>query len=129
MVLLIQRPNAADEWTRCKAWIEDALAYDGGFHLIEDIERFISEGTAHFWPGKQSAVITQFWEFPRCKALNYWLAGGDMAELLTEMQPQIEAWGRAQGCGRIIIAGRKGWERAMAPHGFKPVWTALMKEL
>lgn len=117
------------EWARCRHWIEDALAYDGGLHTIEDIEGYIGQGQAHFWPGKESAVVTQFWNFPQKKALNYWLAGGDMDELLNEMQPVIEEWAKLQGCDMIVIAGRRGWERAMKRHGFDYYWTALGKKL
>lgn len=122
-------PTIVVEWARCKPWIEAALEHDGGFHNVEDIEGYIASGSAQFWPGARSAVVTQFWNFPRAKALNYWLAGGDMEELLDDMQPVIEAWARDNGCTHIVIAGRKGWERAMKPHGFEALWTALGKRL
>lgn len=125
-------PSPADfasEWTRCRPWIEAALEYDGGLHEIGDIEAAITAGEAQFWPGENSAVVTQFWEFPRAKALNFWLAGGDLDELVRDMRTQIEPWARAHGCTRTVIAGRPGWSRALRACGYAPLWTALGKDL
>lgn len=123
------RAPAADEWARCRHWIEGALEHDGGLYLIEDVEAAIEAGEATFWPGRESACVTQFWEFPRAKALNFWLAGGDLEELLGEMLPEIEAWARAHDCTRLVVAGRRGWARAMRKHGYAEYWTALGKEI
>lgn len=121
--------SAATEWERCKPWIKSALEHDGGFYRIEDIEAEIAAGNATFWPGKRSAVVTQFWNFPTAKVCNHWLAGGDMSELIHDLQPVIDDWARAQGCSQMAIAGRPGWERVMAPFGFAPIFTALRKRL
>jgi hypothetical protein len=117
------------EWERCRPWLEAALAHDGGFHDLVDVAKAIEAGEAHFWPGERSAVVTQFWNFPRRKAVNVWLAGGDLSELVDQMRPDIEAWARAHGCTHFIIAGRPGWARALKASGFAPLWTALGKEL
>lgn len=117
------------EWARCRPWIEEALTYARGTHTIEDVEEAIETGEAHFWPGKQSAVITEFHFFPRLTTLHFWLAGGDMNELLTDMHPVIEAWAKAAGATRITLAGRPGWLRAMKPHGYEPRWSICAKEL
>ena len=119
---------AVAEWNRCKAWIEGALDYVLE-HTIEDIAEFVEAGDAIFWPGRNCACVTQFWEFPRSKGLNFWLAGGDMRELLNEMFPVLEAWGLEVGCTSFFVAGRPGWARAMKPMGFDPRWTVLCKEV
>ena len=123
------RSDGAAAWARCRPWIEAALAHDGGFHAIADVERAIADGEAQFWPGARSAVVTQFWMFPRARALNFWLAGGDLGELVDDLRPAIEAWARDRGCTRMVIAGRPGWARALKDFGYAPLWTALGKEL
>jgi hypothetical protein len=57
-----------------------------------------------------------------------WLAGGDMAELTTEMLPQVEAWAKANGCTRMEIVGRKGWKRVL-PEYSEPPQTVLQKNI
>jgi hypothetical protein len=119
----------AQEWSRCRAWIEAALEYDGGFNSIDDVERAIELGEAHFWPGENSAVVTQFWESREGKALHYWLCGGDLEEIVDRMQPVIDDWGRGQGCSRALICGRQGWSRVLKSSGYSPLWLAMGKEL
>jgi len=115
------------EWERCKGWIESALEY-APFYTIDDILSEIEAGEAVLWPGKRSAVVTQFWDFPRTRGLNFWLAGGDLTELTEEMLPVMEAWGREQGCTVFFLAGRLGWNKSMKAKGYRPQWTILLKE-
>lgn len=117
------------EWERCKPWIEAALEYDGGFYKIEHVREEIEAKRALLWVGKKSAVVCQLWHFPTGTALHYWLAGGDLDELLNDMRPVIEQRAKDAGCVSIILAGRRGWERAMKPLGYLPIWTALKKNL
>lgn len=113
------------EWERCRPWIEAALTHAGDFYTADDIKAEIDAGDAVFWPGADAAVVTQFWDFPRAKAVNFWLAGGDLEELRV-MHDAIIEWAKAKGCDHAIIAGRSGWSRAL---GYKPAWTAMSKEL
>lgn len=48
------------EFERCRGWIEDALQYAGGTHTIDDIKQAIAEQRLVLWPGKRSAVVTEF---------------------------------------------------------------------
>lgn len=120
--------DPASEWARCEAWLAAALEHSFGYE-IEDVRAEIVAGEAQFWPGRNAAIVTQVWTFPRAKAVNFWLAGGDLAELVDEMRPCVEAWARAMGCTNTIIAGRAGWARALKDEGYRPIWTALGKEL
>ncbi len=122
-----ETPAAA--WARCRPWIETALAHAGGGHRIEDVEAGLRAGHLHFWPGQGAAVVTEFWTSPRLKALNFWLLGGDLKELL-RMRPSIEAWAKDQGCGRVLGGGvHPGWARVLARAGYAPRWTIYCKEL
>ena len=118
-----------DEWERCAPWIEAALARGMGFHTLEDVLDQCVAGRAVFWPGKRSAVVTEFQFYPRAKALNYWLIGGDLDELLDEMAPHIEAWAKAEGCTDVTGAGRRGWERPLAARGFQTAGIVMRKRL
>lgn len=126
---LASRETAADAWARCRPYVEAALAEAGGTHGIDDVARLIAEGRAHFWPGRRCAVVTEFYDYPRLKACNMWLLGGDLRELLA-MRPVIEAWARGQGCARVVGGGpRRGWERVLRGSGYRPGWIIYCKEL
>jgi GNAT superfamily N-acetyltransferase len=119
----------AEAWARCRPWLGAALDQAGRTHDIDDVARLIAQGRAHFWPGRRCAAVTEFYDYPRLRACNLWLLGGDLGELL-RMRPAIEAWARAQGCTRMLGGGpRRGWERLMKPQGYRPGWIIYCKEL
>lgn len=117
------------EWARCLPWLEAANAYGLGTHDMADVKAAIALGEAQFWPGQRSAVVTEFHEFPRLKVLHFWLCGGDLDELIGAMRPEIETWGARQGCTRFTTAGRSGWQRVMAAHGYRPQWHICAKDI
>lgn len=78
----------------------------------------IEAGEAHFWPGERSAIVSEFHIYPRQTRLHFWLAGGDMDELLTVLRPKAEAWAISKGITKFSVAGRKGWVRAMEKYGY-----------
>lgn len=115
-------------WARCRGHIEAALEYAGGTHLIEDVEAAIEAGEAHFWPAKHSAIVTQFLDYPRGRFCSFWLAGGDLEELLGMTKP-IEIWARQNGCKKIFECGRLGWGRPLRGRGYRALYTVMAKEL
>lgn len=121
------------EWERhferLKPQIAAALEYAGGTHTLDDVRDFLAAGRVQIWPGVDSVVITEFVEFPQMRTLNYWLAGGDMAELV-DMENCIAPWAKAHGCTRITLHGRKGWERTfLAGRGYSPKWVTFSKDI
>lgn len=131
LLLADYRERLSADWERCQHWIAAALKHDGGFYTIEYIKDLVFEqgSGVHFWAGKRSAAITQWWFFPNDKVLNLWLAGGNLRELVELMFPAAEQWARDRGATRIMLAGRKGWERVFAPKGFSMLSTVLVKDL
>jgi len=132
--------SPAQEWSRCRPWIEAALPWCYGTHTIEDVERGIAEGRLQFWPGEKCACVTEIIEYPRLKALNFFLVGGDptspdglrgagLDELLNRMEPAVIAWAKALGCTRVASTGRKGWSKALKPLGYEHVLYTMLKEL
>ena len=87
--------------------IEAALSYSGGTHTFEDVVAGVSAGRLQFWPGPNSAVITEIQEYPQKRTLHFFLAGGNLAELEV-MLPMISEWGREQGCTAMSLTGRRG---------------------
>lgn len=108
--------------------IEAALEYSGGTHVYEDVERAILEGRMQIWPGKRSIAVTEIVVYPHKRVLHCFLAGGDMDEIV-DMIDSASKWGRTQGCTGLTLAGRRGWERVLSPHGFKPVMTVMERAI
>lgn len=117
------------DWGRSGPWLEAALAHAGGTHGLADVREMVSAGEAQAWPGARACLITTIEDDPRERRLLFWLAGGDLAELVNRLRPAAESWGREQGCRRALIIGRPGWERALAPEGYAPLARIIAKEL
>jgi hypothetical protein len=116
-------------WTRSAPWLATALAHAGDTHGLEDVQAMIADGSAQLWATPKAAAVTLIEHDPRERRLLLWLAGGDLRTLLNEMLPQAEAWARGQGCRRMLVVGRPGWERAMAPMGYAPLARVIAKDL
>ena len=109
--------------------LEAALVYSGGTHTVDDVMGMVEDGRLQFWPGPHSVVITEIIEYPQRRVLNFFLAGGHLAEL-EAMLPGIEAWGRTQGCTEASLSGRKGWVRSFLAHeGWHESLVVMTKEL
>ena len=108
--------------------IEAALAYSGGTHSFDDVKAAIIAGKMQLWAGKDGCAVTEIIQYPAKRVLHVFLASGTMEQIL-DMSDSAMAWGRAQGCTSMTLSGRKGWERALAPHGFKPVLVTLERAI
>jgi hypothetical protein len=119
-------PTFDAEWDRCAAWLEAALRHAGGTHTLDDVKAVVNRHEARFWAGRNAAMVTEINTYPQFAALNFWLAGGDLAELRDELRPAAEAWAKSLGCRYAAVVGRLGWARAL---GYRPIHHTCAKEL
>jgi hypothetical protein len=115
------------EWARCSAWLQAALDATPAGHTLDDVKALVERREARLWSGRASAMVTELQVWPQEKWLLFWLAGGDLDELVNELRPMAEDYARENGCSRSIIIGRPGWERALT--GYRRVAVSLAKEL
>ena len=115
------------QWLRFRD--EFAEAMEGGLYTVENLEHRILTGDAYFWPGQACAVVAERVVYPTGEAVLQTLwAVGDLEEVLT-LEPALAATARLLGCTRVLIEGRKGWERLMKPLGYEPWSVTLCKVL
>jgi hypothetical protein len=93
--------------------LEKALAHGGGTHAVSDVVQAIEERRAQLWERGDGVIVTEVLTYPRLKAVNYWLAAGDLRDCLA-LQDGIDEWARGQGCELATLSGRRGWVRAAA---------------
>tara|TARA_Y100000310_G_scaffold42879_1_gene40046 strand:- start:57 stop:377 length:321 start_codon:yes stop_codon:yes gene_type:complete len=90
-----------------------AIEYLHGTHTADDVIVSLIKGELRLWPGQESALVTEFIQYPRLKALHVFIGGGDLHELTTVIEPQLVICARQNQCQRITGIGRKGWEKAL----------------
>ncbi len=95
---------------------------------VDDVEECLIEGTAQYWPHKQSCVVTSIQDRGECRVLTIWLAAGKLDECL-EIEDLLQCYAREMDCDRIEIAGRTGWQRVLQGRGYKQARVVLIKEL
>jgi hypothetical protein len=119
----------ADVGACVAAWLDAALAHAGRTHRLEDVRALVEAGEAQLWASEHAAMVTVIEEDPLERRLLIWLAGGDLDDLVRSLRPQAEDWARRQGCRRVVVIGRAGWERALAPEGYAPLARIIAKDL
>lgn len=90
---------------------------------VEEIKARILDGTAHLWPGKGCAGVT---EYTPDGGLHIWVAGGSLRGLL-DMREAVERFGAVSGCKWIELDGRRGWSRVFSRFGYERDGTRMFK--
>ncbi len=104
------RPSRGDLSAK-RHYIESALRYADYSHDFADICAMIDSGQLDFWPGTNSVVITEILSYPKYSALNLFLGAGDVHEI-EDAVARAEVFARFAGCDRVVMTGRRGWERS-----------------
>ena len=95
-----------------------ALAYEPGGATVEGVAQAVRSGDAQFWMQGEGIIVTRIKVFGEGRALSYWLAAGDMDDVL-DMTPHIEQWAKDEmSCTTAFMTGRRGWSRVLPAHGW-----------
>jgi hypothetical protein len=119
-------------WLPQYAAFRDRLAagIDTRFYTVEYLDHMLMTGRAAIWFGDNSALVCEIKAFPSgVRAAACVVAAGDAQEIVEELTPQAEAWGKANGCAYAMLESRAGWGKKFRPHGYEPFQTAFAKEL
>ena len=101
------------------AGLEKALVHSGATHTLRDVLDKIVSGDAQAWESEGAVLITELRETPQMRVLHFWLAAGELEDVISLSEKVIE-WGRGVGCKRASLSGRRGWEKVLAPVGWTP---------
>lgn len=113
-------------WARAEPHIAAALEHSGDTHTPQDVLEMIQRGEVNLYVGDNSAVVTQDLDMPTGKQLHFWLAGGNLNELI-KIEKDVEHAAKARGIRRISIIGRRGWRKRL--DGFRETGVILTKDI
>ena len=108
-----QQVALINEMTRVRPVLEPALDYGGNTHNYIDIVNGVVSGQFHVWPTPNSALITEFHNYPNKRYLHIFLAGGDLEEIKGN-HDQVVEFAKTMGCSGLSLTGRPGWIKALA---------------
>lgn len=109
---------------------EFARALDPRLYAIEHLDALILSGRAQIWFGHDAAIVTEVREYPTgARVVHGLVAAGDLEEIVGELIPRAEAWGKAMGCLLAIVESRSGWVRKLKSAGYRIHQTSLRKAL
>lgn len=97
--------------------LEEALALEGNERTLEDVLLRVERGDAQFWHEGNGAVVTEVLDTKAGKVLHFWLAAGSLDDVLAIYRKVVE-WGRANGCVRATLIGRRGWVKVLQAEGW-----------
>ena len=116
-----------------RARFEKALDYGGNTHTVADVTDLVRTGKAQFWEHGDGVIITELYEYPRLKAVSFWLMSGTVPDCMA-LEDDILSWAADQGCTMAISTGRKGWLYHARKTGWRPrphmfpVWKPLVNK-
>jgi hypothetical protein len=102
-----------------RARLQKALDYGGNTHTLQDVIDLVRSGQAQFWENGDGAVVTELHEYPRLKAVSFWLMSGTIPDCMA-LEDDILAWAKAEGCTMAVSVGRRGWGRVAYHTGWRP---------
>lgn len=118
--------SAAADWAAAEPHVVSALAHCGDTHTSADVLAMVDAGEAVLYVGKRSAIVTQELNLPRGPQLHFWLAAGDLGEVV-EMVQNIESEAHDRGIKHLSLVGRRGWKQVLS--GFSEAGTLMIKEI
>jgi len=97
-------------WLKARDFLLEAIQRLDGTHTEEDIVAMLLSGRAGLWLNGACAAVTEIAQNGRLKEVNVLIAGGKMEDIVA-MKPSLEQHAQKMNCDRVVIRGRKGWER------------------
>lgn len=98
-------------WDRFRPQFLEALERCHGTHTEDDVLVRIAAKQYQIWDGTTCATVTFPVEHPQFRALNVFLAAGDVT-VMVEVMDEAEKWATKNGFKRMMCGGRRGWGRA-----------------
>lgn len=133
MVAALEPGTAASQWSALRGMIDIGYAA-GGEMMPEDLPQRIAEGRVLLWVAVEDdtgiVLAAMTTELVRMRSgLVCWMGqcGGERMRDWADFHVKVEDYARAEGCVKVVIKGRFGWERVLK--GFRVRTVTLEKAL
>lgn len=112
-------------WILVKDLIQKACDYSDGFADAEDFKKWLEQGTMQLWVAWDNeekkvrcVCITEIKQYPKYKVCGCKITTGDSFKKWVDFMDYVMEWAKEEGCRKMEIHTRPGWERILKPKGF-----------
>lgn len=121
-------------WPLIEAWVAEAVEKAQSDQSPQEIKWHLQRGEMQLflvWDGKDcpACCILEFTRTARGNMCNIYLCAGRGYREWRHLMEDVKAIARDKRCTLLQAAGRPGWERALAPDGFKKLRVILETRL
>ena len=109
--------------------IREALRYGGDTNTYEQVCAGCIAGAYTMFVLPNSVIIAEVAEYPTHKVFHQFIACGDLAELIEAQNGLLIREAKLRGATALTLAGRKGWLKALEPHGWRSNLVLMRKEI
>jgi len=122
-------------WPLAEKLVQKACETNGGFdakHILE----YLKEGTMQLWMAidkDTNAVlcvcVTEIRQYPNFKVCDLRITTGNDYERWYDYMDSICKWAKSNGCKKMEVFARPGWERILKSKGFVKTHVQIEREL
>lgn len=112
-------------WILVKDLIQKACDYSDGFADAEDFKKWLEQGTMQLWVAWDNeekkvrcVCITEIKQYPKYKVCGCKITTGNSFKQWVNFMDLVMEWAKKEGCRKMEIHTRPGWERILKPKGF-----------
>ena len=123
-------------WILVKELIQKACDYSDGFADAEDFKKWLEQGTMQLWVAWDNeekkvrcVCITEVRQYPKYKVCSCKITTGNSFKLWVDFMDYVMEWAKEEGCRKMEIYTRPGWERILKPKGFIKTHVQLERKL
>lgn len=130
----VPAPEVESNWHFADAWVRAALQDRCSTDTAERLKELCLERSAQLWLIEDAeqvvgAIVTEIVETSNGLTCNFVTAAGSFRSDGDMCLDVIEAWARTEGCVRLELTGRAGWQRCLKPHGWRQSAVVMEKEI
>lgn len=130
----VGRETIDDVWNDVAPMIADVARRGGNCWTVDSIRERLIAGTMQLWVATVGErfggiVVTDVHPSSAGKTCSMPIIWGDALHEWIDRLDAIEAWARDAGCVRLEGIGRDGWQKPLAPYGWRKTGIVIEKRL
>jgi hypothetical protein len=113
------KEDRAQRWGDVQGLMAAALHYDASGKTLDEVRVAYLAGSYELFAVGKSALLVEIVSAEAGRVLHMFLAAGDLGQIVSDLIPQAELFGKLNGCFAAAIGGRRGWLRVLRGSGYE----------